>query len=98
MTSLVQSVAMPGISFVTGFIFFALDILLLTLTLRWLQHRASLTRAKLVALLLAGKLLLLGGGVYMALAIFAVDILFFTGGALLFLLVLIVWAVLTATS
>lgn len=86
------------ISFIAGFLFFALDIFLLTLALRWLRNSASLTKSKLIALLLLGKFLFLGGGIYVSLVVFAAEILFFVGGALLFLLILIGWALRTATS
>ena len=76
------------VSFVVGFVLFALDMLALLLLFRRLWQRGTRpSQRRLLVLLSAAKLPLLGGGVYVALVVLEVDVLLFVGGALAALLV-----------
>ena len=70
------------VSFVVGFLLFALDILALLLLFRRLWQRGTRpSQRRLLVWLSVAKLPLLGGGVYVALVLFEVDVLLFVGGA-----------------
>ena len=74
---------MSGVLF--GFVLFTVDLLLLVAIFRrlWRSQDGELPRAKTVILLIVGKLVILGGGIYLALVVYLVDALLLVVGSLL---------------
>ena len=74
---------MSGVLF--GFVLFTVDLLLLVAIFRrlWRSQDSELPRAKTVILLIVGKLVILGGGIYLALVVYLVDALLLVVGSLL---------------
>ena len=75
------------VSFIVGFLLFVLDMLVLLLLFRRLWQRSTQPSQRwLLILLSVAKLLLLGGGVYVALVVLETDVLWFVSGAFVALL------------
>ena len=70
-------------AFACGFLLLSLDVLLLGLMFRHIWQLGAVKPSKLLALLIFSKMLVLGVGVYFALAVYQQDVLYFTVGALL---------------
>lgn len=74
---------MSGLLF--GFMLFMGDLLLIVAIFQWLWRR-GVSRGKTIILLVIGKLIVLGGGIYLSLVVYRVEALMFVVGSLLALL------------